>query len=55
VNLSFLKKGQWHCAGFFDAPGKDDAFDRQERLVGGRDTIPLTLRSGGGFVARLTQ
>ncbi len=55
VNLSFLKKGQWHCAEFFDVQGKDDAFDRQEKSVSGSDTIPLTLRPGGGFVARLTQ
>jgi alpha-glucosidase len=50
--LDFLK-GNVKATLLGDVAGKPDAFDRSEKTLTPKDKLPITMPSGGGFVARL--
>ena len=51
--LNFLKRGKYQMIQLGDAPGRDDAWQREEKTVKRGDRVSLTLRRGGGCVIEL--
>jgi len=51
--LKFLARGQYQMIQLGDAPERDDAWQRSEKLVRRTDSVHLTLRHGGGCVIEL--
>jgi len=52
--LSFLGRGKFHMTQLGDAPDRDDAWQREEKTVTRTDSVPLSLRRGGGCVIEIT-
>ncbi len=52
--LGFLGQGTYSVDQWADAPDRNDSWSRKNYSVGAKDSIPLTIRGKGGFVARLT-
>jgi alpha-glucosidase len=53
--LSFLGKGRYRATLVKDDPGNGAAVVMEERVVTARDFVDLSLRDGGGLVARFTR
>lgn len=51
--LHFLRRGKYQMTRLGDAPDRDDAWQREEKVVRRDDSVPLTLRRGGGCVIEL--
>ncbi len=51
--LSFLGRGNYQMIQLGDAPDRDDAWQREEKLVKRNDRVHLTLRRGGGLVCQI--
>ena len=53
--LNFLRRGKYRMIQLGDAPDRDDAWQREEKVVRRGDSVPLTLRRGGGCVIKLNE
>jgi alpha-glucosidase len=53
--LDFLGRGNYEMIQLGDAPGRDDAWQREEKIVKRGDPVRLSLRSGGGCVIELSR
>jgi alpha-glucosidase len=51
--LDFLKRGKYQMVQLSDAPSKDDALQREEKIVSSKDRVKLAVRPGGGCVIEL--
>jgi alpha-glucosidase len=51
--LNFLGRGNYQMIQLGDAPDRDDAWQRDEKVVRRSDSVPLSLRRGGGCVIEL--
>jgi alpha-glucosidase len=51
--LNFLKRGKYQMIQLGDAPDRDDAWQREEKIVTRKDQVSLSLRRGGGCVIEL--
>jgi alpha-glucosidase len=52
--LDFLGRGNFQMIQLEDAPGRDDGWQRVEKLATAKDRVKLSLRNGGGCVIELT-
>ena len=55
IDLSFLSSGKYKKLAFRDGAEKLDDCVKKEAVVTKNDKIKVSLRSGGGYVARLTK
>jgi alpha-glucosidase len=55
IDLSFLKCGKYKMLAYKDAAEKLDDCVKEEANVACKDKIKVSLRSGGGYVAKLTK
>lgn len=51
--LDFLKGGKYQMIQLGDAQGRSDGWQRDEKIVTGKDRVKLSLRPGGGCVIEL--
>ena len=51
--LDFLKHGKYQMIQLGDAPDRNDAWQREEKVVTRKDRVKLSLRPGGGCVIEL--
>jgi alpha-glucosidase len=51
--LDFLKRGKYKMIQLGDAPDRDDAWQREEKVVTRKDRVKLSLRPSGGCVIEL--
>lgn len=51
IPLRFLSNGNYKLVELADSPERNDAFVRQERVVGAKDVLVIPLRKDGGYVA----
>ncbi len=52
--LNFLGRGKYRMIQLGDVPDRDDAWQREEKIVQHGDSIHLVLRPGGGCVCQLS-
>lgn len=51
--LDFMKRGKFKMIRLGDAPDRDDAWQREEKIVERSNVVHLSLRPGGGCVIKL--
>jgi alpha-glucosidase len=54
IPLDFLGRGKYKMIQLGDAPDRDDAWQREEKIVRRGDSVHLVLRPGGGCVCQLS-
>ena len=53
--LDFLGRGKYQMIQLGDAPDRDDAWQREEKIARRGDPVRLALRPGGGCVIQLVR
>jgi alpha-glucosidase len=52
--LNFLGRGKYKMIQLGDAPDRDDAWQREEKIVRRGDSVHLVLHPGGGCVCQMS-
>lgn len=53
IPLSFLGRGSYQMIQLSDVPDRGDAWTREEKTVGRRDSVRIVLRPSGGWIGQL--